>query len=304
MKEVRASIDIGSNSTLLLIMNSNTREILEEHSTITSLGKDLDKNGIFLDTTMESTYNALKSYCEICNKYKIEATEIIATATEASRVATNASIFFTKVKKELGLTIQIITGAGEAYYTAFGIAEMLQSSSDKSAVIMDVGGASTELISISLDNFEIKESVSLPVGSVRTTDWINEGIADNKFSDAFKSIDFSAYKNQKVICVAGTMTTLALMMANSKNFDRDSINTLKKTFSEYVSFLKDIHSLSIEELERNNPFLGKRAFSIKGGASCAKRVLESIDATDLVFSTYGLRYGTLLSGAIDETYLV
>jgi len=301
---IRASIDIGSNSTLLLVMNSETRNILDERSTITSLGKDLDKNGVFLDTTMNATYDALKNYAEICKEHGIEAGKIIVTATEASRVAKNAKEFFEKVKSELGVVIQTITGEGEAYYTAFGITKMLKGISDESAIIMDVGGASTELIDVNLKDFEIENSISLPVGSVRTTDWINEKIDESKFEEAFSNHDFNIYKGKRVICVAGTMTTLALMMSDAREFDASLVNNLESSLEKYDEFVSVMTKTELSTLEREAPHLGKRAFSIKGGAQCALRVLNKIEANELSFSTYGLRYGTLLNGVIDGRYLV
>lgn len=304
MNTVRASIDIGSNSTLLLVMDTKSKEILDERSTITSLGKDLDKNGVFLESTMNATYEALKEYARACATYGVQAENIIISATEASRVAGNAKEFFTKVQNELGMTIQTISGEGEAYYTALGIAKMLKGFSGSNAIIMDVGGASTELIDVSLDSFKINSSVSLPVGSVRTTDWIEEGSVDDRFENAFLNVDFKSYENKNVICVAGTMTTLALMMCEEKEFSAEVINEYNSNLNEYRDFVKIMSQKDVSQLEKEAPHLGKRAFSIKGGAKCALNVLKRINAKDLFFSTYGLRYGTLLNGGIDADYLV
>jgi exopolyphosphatase/guanosine-5'-triphosphate,3'-diphosphate pyrophosphatase len=304
MSNRRASIDIGSNSTLLLVMDVDSKTIVDEYSTITSLGKDLDKNGVFLESTMEATFEALSNYANICKEHGVDVEDIIVTATEASRVAKNAAEFFAKVYSEIGLTIKTITGEGEAYYTALGIARMLQNNNDNEIVIMDVGGASTELIHVSLEDFKINNSISLPVGSVRTTDWIEEGIAEEKFNQAFDGVDFSLYTGRKIICVAGTMTTLALMMDGAKDFDRDVINNLNTNINSYENFVEENNSKPQDKLESDYPYLGKRAFSIKGGASCALRVLKQVNANELSFSTYGLRYGTAINGDIDGHHLV
>ena len=66
----RASIDIGSNSCLLLVAeisdNGKIRTV-ESEARVTSLGKSLDKNQVFLKESMESTFNALEEYKEIIN---------------------------------------------------------------------------------------------------------------------------------------------------------------------------------------------------------------------------------------------
>ena len=73
--DLRASIDIGSNSILLLVANVNGDkvDILENESTVTGLGKDLDNNGHFLDSAMDDSYLVLKRYVELCKKHEIDA---------------------------------------------------------------------------------------------------------------------------------------------------------------------------------------------------------------------------------------
>ena len=88
-KDIRASIDIGSNSVLLLVADVSDGKFqeLSKQSYITSLGKELDKNKLFHADSMHATFEALKAYGIECDKYNIPSDEIIVTATEASRVA-------------------------------------------------------------------------------------------------------------------------------------------------------------------------------------------------------------------------
>ncbi len=57
MSSMRGSIDIGSNSCLLIIFEKIQSEmiILESHSRVTALGRDLDKSGLFHDESMKDT---------------------------------------------------------------------------------------------------------------------------------------------------------------------------------------------------------------------------------------------------------
>jgi exopolyphosphatase/guanosine-5'-triphosphate,3'-diphosphate pyrophosphatase len=125
----RASIDIGSNSVLLLAVELDskgmiTKELLNE-SFITSLGKDLDATKKFHPDSMKATYEALCEYKKMLNKINYLIENVIVTATEASRVSTNSREFFKRIKDEIGFNIQIISSDGEAYYTALGVVSSL-----------------------------------------------------------------------------------------------------------------------------------------------------------------------------------
>lgn len=300
-KNLTGSIDIGSNSTLLLVIDNDTREVVEELSTITGLGRGLDKTGQFQEKSMEDTFNALKKYKDEC--MHLGCNRLITTATEASRVATNAPDFFKRVKSELDIDISIISGEGEAYYTALGINEM-SSSKSKQQLILDVGGASSELILIKTKPFKIISTVSLPIGSVRVDDWIKDGNFRQKVNDVFSNFDLTPYMNQDVIGVAGTLTSLALMYSGKIEFNSDIINNCSVDIGEFNESTDRIQLVEPKTLAKQYPFLGKRSKTIQSGAICAQAILNKISAKNIKFSTYGLRYGTALEGEIDHAYLV
>ena len=82
---MRASIDIGSNSVLLLagdVLDGKFIEHLSE-ANITGLGKDLDKNGAFLKTSMEETYEVLENYKNKLENLRIDISSVLVTSTEA-----------------------------------------------------------------------------------------------------------------------------------------------------------------------------------------------------------------------------
>ena len=98
---LKASIDIGSNSVLLLISEyvDGSFQDIESKSRVTSLGRNLDETGKFQDKSMDATFDALKEFKKIIGKYDIKPEETIMTATEASRVASNAADFFKKLRR-------------------------------------------------------------------------------------------------------------------------------------------------------------------------------------------------------------
>lgn len=301
----RASIDIGSNSVLLLAVELDEKGQIQEEllneSFITSLGKDLDVTKKFHPDSMLATYDALKAYKNLLDKIKFPVDQVIATATEASRVSTNSRDFFKKIKDELGFNIQIITSDGEAYYTALGVVSSLSSKED-SIVVMDIGGASTELIKIHTGPFKIENSISLPVGSVRATDWKKAGNFDQKLSEMLM-IDMSEYETSTLVCVAGSMTALASMYLGQREYVDSKVEGMQISFSSFQEFSRDLQKTTVENLLMLFPFLGKRAPMVGGGAHVAELIGNKLKIETMKVSTRGLRYGVVCTGGINEQYL-
>lgn len=302
---MKASIDIGSNSVLLLIsdFSKGKFEDIESRSRITSLGKNLDETGKFQEKSMDATFDALKEFKKIIGKYDIKPEETLMTATEASRVASNAKEFFEKVKKKLGFTVTIISSDGEAYYTALGVASGAGLKT-KEVTIMDIGGASTELIKVSTNPFKIIKSVSLPVGSVRAFDWLEAGTFQNKLEKLFKEFDLESYKTDELLCVAGTMTAIGAMLLGLSNFKESTVNDSIIEFTKFCEFLEKIKPLSEDDLIVQYPFLGKRSKTIVAGARVARAMGIKLEVKKLKISTLGLRYGTIVEPKLKEEFII
>lgn len=303
----RATIDIGSNSILLLAGSFSNGLIEEEinESRITSLGKNLDKTGVFDSESLDNSFSALKEYRELLISRKYNPQETIVTATEASRVAKNALSFYQRVKNELGFSVRIISGEGEAYYTALGVASSLVNSNSTNIVIMDIGGASTELIKIQLrPTFKIEMSISLPIGSVRASDWMVENKQAEKWSELMGKYPLDHYVTERLICVAGSMTALGAIYFDQKIFSANDLEGKIISKNNLKSFLSTLELRAPEELLKTFPYLGKRVQSIKGGSFVAKSFVDKVVKEEIMISTRGLRYGTFITGVIDDTYII
>lgn len=304
MNNLRASIDIGSNSILLLIGQIDEEgKIIEKEKLfeVTALGKGLDQTGVFSDESMVSSFDALASYVKACKGHGIPADKIIATATEAARVAKNARTFFDKVKAELGLTVQIITTTAEIYYSTKGILSNTTFDSEF-VTIMDIGGSSTELMKVNTKDYKIVEAFSMPVGAVRCSGWLS----DNYFVQSLQKIfidyrqDLDKLQTRDVFCVAGTVTSLGNMHLERKEFFEDDVHGMKLKTEDLDQLFKKYSDLSPEKYLELFPFLGKRSESIRGGLHLTYHLVHRLFAKTMTISTYGLRYGTLLEGKIKE----
>lgn len=302
----RASIDIGSNSILLLIADVNGGQLTEVHkrTEVTGLGKKLDELQAFMHETMATSLEVLISYAEDCKTHGVKVEDVLVTATEAARVASNALDFFELVKAKTGLNTKIINSEAEAYFSTKGILFNTKFESDI-VVIMDVGGASTELIKVNAKTYQILETISMPIGAVRSS----EALADDVFVQRLQKIfidfrgDLDHFQTHTLHCVAGTMTSLGNMHLKNKEFMEDEVHGLQVKTEDIDTLFKAHSNWTVEQFLNGFPFLHKRASAIRGGIHLVYHLLHRLLVKEVVVSTYGLRYGTILEGHIKDSYV-
>lgn len=306
MSNLRASIDIGSNSVLLLIaeLNNDQVSVKLSLSEVTGLGKQLDKNGSFLQESMDATFEVLKDYALTCQNHGLAPSEVLVTATEASRVSANSEEFYLKIKSEIGLDVKIISGDAEAYFSAKGILfdkEIQQ----EVPIVMDIGGASTELIQVSRSSGELLNCFSMPMGAVRLTNWKEEGVQKEKIESIFNTFKpkIEKVKTPYLHCVAGTMTSIANMCLGHKEFVESEVHGMEIKVSRIKELREKTQDFTPAEYLKKYPFLGKRSSTISGGMDLALTVFDWLGVDEVRISTYGLRYGVLLTGVIKDGYL-
>lgn len=305
MKNIRASVDIGSNSILLLAVDmDHNMKVLENEANVTGLGRNLDTTKNFIDIAMKESLEVLKEYSRRCYFHGIKPEDIIATATEAARVAQNSKEFFNRVLKETGINVLIISGEAEAYYSTHGIL-FDKRIKDESILIMDIGGASTEIISVDTQTKKINDSFSMPMGAVRVSNWIEAGMVAQNLENIFKKFEekISKLSYSKLHCVAGTMTSVGNMYLGEPSFCESKVNGLEFSVADMEKLNQKYNTWSPEQYLECFPFLGKRSQTIAAGIILATEIFKKLKIKNLYISTYGLRYGTLLSGGIKNEFI-
>lgn len=303
---LKAVIDIGSNSTLLFIGELIDGVLSQRlnYSTVTGLGRGLDETGMFSQEAMDDTYKALKMYSIYIQEKNLPLDEVIVTATEAARVAKNSKDFFEKIKTEIGFSIQIITGEGEAHFSALGASLIAEKSEEMT--LIDIGGASTEIIRVSNNPFELIDFVSLPVGVVRLNDWKAKGTMEENLQN-LQSDSLNRFKTSSLVGIAGSITSQATMILGEKHYSDELIKGNIIPFAKFSELGRSIAYWSPEKILKEFPFLGKRSLVTKSGNDLIKFFMERLGANEIIVSTYGLRHGVcytvLTDGNIPEKFL-
>ena len=308
MRELRriGSIDIGTNTVLLLIADVDPDgriTTVHEEQRIIRLGKNVDSNrNIGIEGLMKCVA-VLQSYRAIAEKYSCE--ELTACGTSALRDAHNRDWFVQEIKKQTGVTVEILSGDDEALWTYHGGCLVLpKTEADaRDTLVIDIGGGSTEFIVGNRTG--IMQKISLDIGAVRLTEMFvkndpvmpQEEVSIRQFVASLlseKLEHFKLYKNIQGIGVAGTITTLAAMEQHMEHYEPDRINGYVLSKGALQRIVDELRPTSLEDRKNMNGLQPERADVIFAGALILMEALTYFQLREITVSNYGLRYGLIL----------
>jgi exopolyphosphatase/guanosine-5'-triphosphate,3'-diphosphate pyrophosphatase len=161
-----AAIDIGSNSIHMVVAEAapdGGYRLLGREREMVRLGKTgLGEEGSLSEAAMQDGLEALAKMTTIARLRGAE--RVVAVATSAVREAANGGDFLARVKAQTGLDVRLLTGVEEGQLIFRAVREVVDLG-PAAAVIIDVGGGSTEWITSHAG--ELGQVVSLTLGSLR-----------------------------------------------------------------------------------------------------------------------------------------
>ncbi|MEK9628313.1 MAG: Ppx/GppA phosphatase family protein [Nitrospinota bacterium] len=303
MKKI-ASIDIGSNTVRLLILESkNNRDfnLLVSKREITRLGEGMDTQGKLADLRIQNTLKVLSDFRQTC--LENGDPPLFAVATSAVREASNGKEFVQLAKAQTGIDIKIIPWEEEARLTLEGVFWKI-SDENRKTITLDIGGGSTEFILSEGKN--IKGFCSTPLGVVRLTEkYISQHPVDEKeFQHLQTHLEkelrlvkkkLSTFSPEVLIGTAGTVTTLAALKNNIYPYDPEKIHGSQFSFTEAESILKDLKGKSLDQRLQLKALERGREDLIIAGTAIVLETMRTFGCDSLTVSEYSLREGIILN---------
>ena len=159
MKRV-AAVDLGTNSTRLLVADVEGEELEEvsQRLTITRLGEGVDERRRLLPTAVTRVRNCLADYRRELEALGAERTLCIATSSV--RDAENGEAFLGEVEWSYGFATRLLSGTEEAAMMIRGVT--LGRAALDDALVVDIGGGSTEIV-LAQDSEVMSVGLSLPL---------------------------------------------------------------------------------------------------------------------------------------------
>ena len=301
-----ATIDIGTNTTLLLVAEANDDDVcvLAERAEITRLGRGIGADGGLGRPGIERTLAVLTDYVSVARAH---GATIHAIGTEGLRRAPNAREFLEPAAQILGATVEVIDGDREAELSFLAARRSFPAETQATAVVLDIGGGSTEIIVARAGHVDFRRS--LPMGSVRLTE---KHIRNDPAAAAEVAAITSEIVQQlasvpfprgplTLIGTAGTVTTLAAMSRGLTSYDPTRVHghRLTRTALEHqIDRLRTSTQAARETMAGLDP---KRADVILAGACILATIAQTAQANEILVSDRGIRWGLLFEQAFGKT---
>ncbi len=296
LKEKIAIIDLGSNSARMHIIGVNefgAYSIFEQAKEMVRLSEGLNEDAILKPIPIERTIKALNYFKRLIDVNNVK--EVYALSTAAVRMAKNKDDFLMQVKESTGFEFRILSGEEEAYYDYLGV---INSMDFKDAVIIDIGGGSSEIIWV--ENRKLKKAISLPIGSVILTEMFKN--IKNKKKRIEKAEDYTRecfaaihwlkeIKELPVIGLGGVIRTIGKVDRNQNDYPIENMHNYHMTIDEVNGIFTMIFNTNVRELGKIEGINRRRADLMTLGILPLKTLLETVSAKELRISGNGLREG-------------
>jgi exopolyphosphatase/guanosine-5'-triphosphate,3'-diphosphate pyrophosphatase len=300
-----AVVDIGTNSTRLLIADVDQRRRLEQlvrRSEVTRLGDRVDATGTLAKDAMERTCAVLAQYSQAINEHGCDAN--LAVLTSAVRDAANGESFLARVRESYPLDARILSGDQEAQLTFLGAMSTRSERAHQTTVVIDIGGGSTEFVVGT--GTEVQFNVSLQVGVVRMSErHIHsdpptpsqlEALAQqarDTFADGVAVAQRTAVGTG--VAVAGTATSAAAIAQSLDPYDPARVDKYQLSLATVDLLLARLAEMTEDQRKRVVGLHPDRTPTIVAGMVLLGEAMRAFDLDTVEVSEHDILVGGALS---------
>jgi exopolyphosphatase/guanosine-5'-triphosphate,3'-diphosphate pyrophosphatase len=315
---IYGALDLGTNNCRLLlarpVVNETGFEVVDAYSRIVRLGEGVLHTGLLSDEAIERTVKALRVCSNKLKWWNVERARLIAT--EACRMAGNGEAFISRVRDELGIELEIIDRETEAGLAAAGASPLICGKA-RSVLVFDIGGGSTEILWLLVENgrYRIHDWTSIPAGVVT--------VAERFGGKAVSQASFDAMRNHvhglarpfadrlvgagngvpvpdHLLGTSGTVTTVCGIHLNLRRYDRSRVDGSWISGDEVGQVTRDLLGMSYEQ-RAASPCVGpERADLVLAGCAILEEIRAIWPAERIRVADRGLREGILTSLMMED----
>lgn len=305
-----AAIDLGTNTVRLLVGEpggaGGYRPIFAAQE-ITRLGQDLLPDRILKPEPVRRTLAALSRFHQAAASRG--AARIAVVGTSALREAENRQAFLARARREIGLTVRVVSGEEEARLTLLGVRTALSIGRGR-LLLMDIGGGSTEFVLA--DGPDVLGTASTGLGAVKLTeahlrsdpprpgelaalrDAVAARIASLRRQELARLGRDAPPQSTTFVGTAGTATSLAAIDLALDPYDPERVNGHRLTRQRIEALARHLTALPLVRRRRIPGLEPGRADVIVAGTLVCLGAMDGLGFPAITVSDGGLREGILL----------
>lgn len=296
-------LDVGSNTVHLLVVDAHRGghpTPMSSTKATLRLAESIDNSGKLTKRGAEKLISTIDEFAKIADSSG--CAELMAFATSAVRDAENSEDVLTRVRKETGVELQVLTGVAESRFTFLAVRRWFGWSAGR-IINLDIGGGSLEMSS-GVDE-EPEVALSLPLGAGRLTrewlpddppgrrrvamlrDWLDAELADASVSVLEAGQPDLAVATSKTFRSLARLTGAAPSAAGPRVKRTLTANGLR----QLISFISRMTTADRAELEGVS---AERAPQIVAGALVAEASMRALSIESVDICPWALREGLIL----------
>jgi len=298
MGGIVVAIDLGSNTLRVLEYDCIHDKETATYEKVVKTADMLEQTGVIHHEAVDRVIYAIK---EAKEKIDFSGQPVKAVTTEALRRAKNADEVLKRIELETGVAFEVIDGHEEARLTLLAVRHRLMKLrfGAHSFVLVDIGGASTELIFV-YGKKVFARSFSLGIVTIaqkyRELSRIREALSEEMFEmqKFIAEIYATKGKPESFVATAGTPTTVAALKLGMdyESYDPAKVNGTSLRLDELPSYLDALLALPFAQREIR---VGTgRSDLVAAGILIYHRLFELLEFEQGIVIDDGLREGVAI----------
>lgn len=293
-------LDIGSNTFTCAEIapsgDSNGVEVVRDVSLVVRLSENLRPGGPLEPTAVDRGLEALE---QLTRDFELRDKPLRAVGTQVLRSASDPRSFTEPAEEILGQPIEIVDGETEALLVSQGAIIGIRAPGPY--VVCDVGGQSTEVCG--QDQAGAWRPLSIPLGVVGLTErYLASDPPAAEELAALRAAVRAALTGAdlvdaggRLIAVAGTATTLAMLAVELETWDRDRVHGLELDREQVEGWLMRMVAVDVQARTAKYGVRPGRADVFPAGLCVLLELLDRLGHDRFTVSANGLRIGAALS---------
>ena len=291
-----AIIDLGSNTARLVVMHAipgYSYRLVDQVREVVRLRKGMTERGLS-ESAMARGFSTLRLFKRFCDSTGVDL--ILPIATSAVREAANGPLFVDRVSREIGISLQVLSGEREAYYDTVGALNEIPL---RAGSVVDIGGGSVQISDVRERSFQA--GASLTLGALALTEQFvaHDPVKDDEIDcvqrEIARQLDTVAWlpekEGERLVGLGGTIRNLARIEAERINHPLNTLHGFVLGRSSVEESIQQFRELPLAERRAVSGLNSDRADIILPGALVLLAVMERLEVNRIEVSENGVREG-------------